>query len=412
MRNKLLLVILLCAQATLVAQQFNLTAELRPRFENKHGFQTLLNTGAKGTNFISQRTRLNFFFTQDQLAFKIALQNVRVWGDVSTLSASDNLNSLHEAWAAIVFSDQLKLQLGRQEIVYDDSRIFGNVGWAQQARSHDAAIAKKRFNNGDQLDVGFALNADSQSGVSTNYSNIAGYKTFQYAWYHFKRNRIHMSLLALNTGVELLFDPNKTIQYSQTFGGRIQYQKGKLSLDGASYFQTGTLQNNTVSAQYFTGNIYYQLSDVYSIALGVESLSGKDSNDTSTDMKSFNPIFGTNHKFNGWMDYFYVGNHSNSVGLLDLYASISYQKNKFSAKIVPHFFSAAEDMYNGNFILSRNLGTEIDTSVGYKFSNDIAFSGGYSKMFGSKSLEFLKGGDHKENNSWLWFMVVFKPTLF
>ena len=30
---------------------------------------------------------------------------------------------------------------------------------------------------------------------------------------------------------------------------------------------------------------------------------------------SFTPFYGTNHKFNGHMDYFYVGNHIGNVGL-------------------------------------------------------------------------------------------------
>ena len=59
MKKLFYVAIIVLSLSTLNAQQFNLQAELRPRFENKHGFQTLLNTGADGTNFISQRTRLN-----------------------------------------------------------------------------------------------------------------------------------------------------------------------------------------------------------------------------------------------------------------------------------------------------------------------------------------------------------------
>jgi len=32
------------------------------------------------------------------------------------------------------------VKAGRQEVSYDDQRIFGSVGWAHRARSHDMAI--------------------------------------------------------------------------------------------------------------------------------------------------------------------------------------------------------------------------------------------------------------------------------
>ena len=106
MRKFLFLTLLVTLTVTtLTAQQFDLSAELRPRFENKHGFGTLLNTNADGANFVSQRTRLNFNFQQDKIKLGVSLQNVRVWGDVSTLGADDKNTMLHEAWAEAILSD-------------------------------------------------------------------------------------------------------------------------------------------------------------------------------------------------------------------------------------------------------------------------------------------------------------------
>jgi hypothetical protein len=34
-------------------------------------------------------------------------------------------------------TEAFSMKLGRQEVIYDNSRIFGNVDWAQQGRSHD-----------------------------------------------------------------------------------------------------------------------------------------------------------------------------------------------------------------------------------------------------------------------------------
>jgi hypothetical protein len=399
------------------AQQFDLSAEIRPRYENKHGYRTLLNTDDDGSNFVSQRTRLNFGFKNEKLKFKVILQNIRVWGDVNTLASDDKSTSLHEAWAEAVLNDKISLKIGRQEIVYDDHRIFGNVDWAQQARSHDAFLFKYIPNATNRIDVGFALNSDSQSGIDNLYSNAAGYKTFQYAWYHGDFDNFGLSFLALNTGIEYLENvglPNEsqTIDYMQTIGPRLSYKSGKFDANASAYLQTGKSINNNVSASYFAGNLGYKLNTNFKVGLGAEFLSGKDQDDSSTDIKSFAPLFGTNHKFNGWMDYFYVGNHANSVGLTDFNAVVAFNKDKFSAKLIPHLFMADGNVFDGSEKMNSNLGTEIDLTIGYQLTKDITLNAGYSKMYATDTMEVLKGGDKNENNSWAWVMFTFKPNLF
>ena len=399
------------------AQTFDLSAELRPRYENKHGFGTLLNTDEDGSNFVSQRTRLNFGFVNEKMNFKVVFQNIRVWGDVSTLASDDQASALHEAWATYKLNGKVSFKFGRQEIVYDDHRIFGNVGWAQQARSHDAFLFKYVPNANHKIDVGLALNSDSQSNVDNLYSNAAGYKSFQYAWYHGSFEKFGLSVLALNTGIEYLENENlpdekQTIDYMQTVGPRLTYASGKFNANVAAYFQTGKSLDTDVSASYFSGNLGYKINDNFNVGIGAEFLSGKDMDDTDADIKSFAPLFGTNHKFNGFMDYFYVGNHANNVGLNDFYGSIGYKKNKFSAKIMPHFFSSAGNVFDGTEKMDSNLGTEIDLTVGYKLAGDISLNAGYSKMFATDTMEILKGGDKDENNSWAWVMITFKPKLF
>lgn len=416
--KKLFFVALLTVGSGVVnAQQFDISAEIRPRYGNKHGYKTLIDEDTDGSNFISQRTRLNFGFKNEKLRISVSMQNVRVWGDVSTLSSNDNATALHEAWAEAILNSKISLKLGRQEIVYDDHRIFGNVGWAQQARSHDAFLFKYVPNKNNRLDIGFALNADSQSGVDNLYSNAAGYKMFQYAWYHGNFNKFGVSFLMLNTGIEYLeniglANESQTIDNMQTIGTRITYKSGKLDANVSTYFQTGKSIDMDVSASYFAANVGYKVNDNFKFGAGIEYLSGKDQDDVSTDVKSFAPLFGTNHKFNGWMDYFYVGNHANSVGLTDINATITYTRGKFSAKLIPHFFSAAANVFDGSDKKNNYLGTEIDLTFGYKLSKDITINAGYSKMFATDTMEVLKGGNKNADNSWSWIMFTFKPKLF
>ena len=396
---------------TLTAQQFDLSAEVRPRFENKHGFGKLIEKDADGANFVSQRTRLNFNFQQDKIKLGVTLQNVRVWGDISTLGADDNNSNLHEAWAEALLSDSFSLKVGRQEIVYDDHRIFGSVGWAQQARSHDAMLAKFKLSEKSKLDLGFALNAQDQNGVDDLYT-INQYKTFQYAWFNTAlSSNLKMSLLFLNNGIEYLDDADQKVDYTQTLGTHLKYGEGKFGADFSAYLQTGKSKGTDVSASNFSGNLKYKLSNEFTVGVGAEYLSGSDS-EGEDEIKSFSPFYGTNHKFNGWMDYFYVGNHANDVGLVDVNFTLAYAKDKFSAKIIPHFFSTAADLYSGSEKMDSNLGTEIDFTLGYKVANNIMLNAGYSKMYAKESMEVLKGGDKDEDNSWGWIMLTFKPKLF
>ncbi len=419
MKKQILLVIMaVIVSMPIIAQEFNLSGELRPRYENRYGFQTLRNEGEGAGNFISQRTRINFNFKNTKMRFKVAVQNVRVWGDVATMAADDKAILFHEAWAEAILSEKWSMKFGRQEIVYDDHRIFGNVGWAQQARSHDAFLVKFTPNSNHRVDIGFAYNADTQTGIDALYSNAAGYKTFQYAWYHGKFNKVQLSFYLLNTGIEYLQneglpDEDQTVDFMQTIGPRATFKDGKINADAALYFQTGKSLDKSVSALYFTGNFGFKITDNFKAGIGGEYLSGKDMDDTSSDLKSFAPLFGTNHKFNGWMDYFYVGNHANNVGLIDIYLNFGFKKDKFSAKIIPHYFASVATIIDGNGDKMDNyLGTEVDFTLGYKLTKSIAINGGYSQMFATESMEAIKGGDSNITNSWAWVMVTFKPNLF
>ena len=104
------------------------------------------------------------------------------------------------------------------------------------------------------------------------------------------------------------------------------YKNGGFIADGATYIQAGKITDKKVSASYVSANISYKTKSNFAIGLGFERLSGKGQNDKSATLKSFNPLYGTNHKFNGFMDYFYVGNHSNTVGLTDFYSSLGVEK--------------------------------------------------------------------------------------
>ncbi len=150
----------------------------------------------------------------------------------------------------------------------------------------------------------------------------------------------------------------------------------------------------------------------------MERLSGIDSKEKAegSDNKSFTPLYGTNHKFNGWMDYFYVGNHGGSVGLMDIYIPLKYSVNKFSVALVPHLFSTAATVAIQNEgswkDYDNNLGTEVDLMLSYAMSKEVMLQAGYSQMFATETMQVLKGGNYENSNSWAWVMLSFKPVFY
>ena len=165
--------------------QFSLTAQLRTRTEVRNGLGNLVLKGSKSGVFTSQRTRLSFGYKWNRLLLGVVIQDVRVWGqDASSISNADgNKLMLHEGWAEIIFTnksdtslkcklvDFMSLKIGRQELLYDDVRLLGNLDWLQQARRHDMALLKTNH-KGLQVDLGFAYNQNSDAFGIANTSYV------------------------------------------------------------------------------------------------------------------------------------------------------------------------------------------------------------------------------------------------
>ncbi len=394
--------------------QFTVDAELRPRFEFRHGYKTLFPDDTDPASFVSQRTRLNFGYKTEKLHFYFSPQDIRVWGDVPQLNVVDeNGFSLHQAWADILLVSDLSLKIGRQEIIYDDQRFFGNVGWVQQGRSHDAAIVKYE-SSFMKLHLGAAYNQDKES-LTGNILTTNTYKSLQYVWIHKDWEKLSASFLFLNNGLQYIdeIDESKNdTRYSQTAGIHLKAKVDKFNFASNMYYQFGKdVANNNISAYLLSLETHYSATENLIVGLGGELQSGNDYGAPSNKKnKAFTPLYGTNHKFNGFMDYFYVGNHSNNVGLLDLYGNVKYSFNKkTNINLALHQFLAAAKIDDET---SKNLGYEMDLVISQKLSEFVNIQAGYSQFFASKAMETVKNNFDGNTNNWAWLMVTIDPVLF
>lgn len=429
MRNlirNLLSSILVFITATTFAQ-FTLSGEIRPRTEYLHGFGTLPETDQDAAFWTEQRSRIKLDYVSEKYRTAMVLQDIRTWGSVSQLNKSDGFSSVHEAWVEVLFNQNLSLKVGRQEVSYDDQRIFGNVGWAQQARSHDLGIFRYKDST-VTLDVGLAFNQNSTMRSTTIFTVANNYKTFQYLWLHKQISKpISASILLLNNGLQSSnTDTSGAVEYntrySQTIGAYLTYKKNKFKLNVSFYNQIGKDVSNTdLEAYNLRGEIAYQPIKKITLATGYELISGTSQIDVDNNTNnSFTPLYGTNHKFNGFMDYFFVGNHFNTVGVQDAFFKLKYKQKKLTTGVDVHLFSAAADILDIQNLINTGeskamnsfLGTELDFTFKYQYTKEIAFQAGYSQLFATISMEAIKSGDRGEISNWAYFMITVKPVFF
>ncbi len=420
------------ATGTMYAQ-FKISGEIRPRMEYRNGYKKLPTTTSKNAAFVDQRTRLNFDYKKDRIQFKVVLQDVRVWGNQSQLNGNEDYGvSIHEAWGQAFLNKNFSVRFGRQELIYDDHRIFGNVGWAQQARSHDAVVFKYQKDK-IKFDFGGAYNQAKAQLTGTNYTVLNSYKTMQYFWGNYKASKeFNLSLLALSVGQQVNFtntlgDADYYDNYTLTAGTRMVYKKNKFGASLNAYYQFGSanvMPVKDVSGYDIGVDVFYQVSKVFKATLGYEMLSGNSQTDTTASAlntnRAFNPYFGTNHKFNGFMDYFYVGNHIGSVGLNDIYLKLDFKLKKFSTGVTTHAFIANNDVLNQNELATTGnieamdayLGTEIDVFGAFKLVPGATVKLGYSHMIGTDTMVAIRGGSTAATSNWGYVMIIMKPVLF
>lgn len=423
--------------------QLTATGQLRTRTELLSGQGTPLSKGDQPAFFTSQRTRLNVGYKAYRTELYVSVQDVRVWGqDASTNNRITNTPQnglmLHEAWGEISLLDTIKtktdkelsLKIGRQEMTYDDSRLLGNLDWLQQARRHDAALIKYR-NAGFTLNAGAAYNQNRELKSGTLYDGIpvgygAGtngigtmYKSLQFLYLGKKLKGGSASFLIFKddfqkytrseTGVRTL---QKGTWNRLTLGPYFQSKLGKSwNFTTSGYVQTGKDKDGVrLNAYMYSVKGLYQVNGLFSAGPGFDFTSGTRAK--STKNQTFDPLYGTPHKFWGQMDYFYVANGFGQGGLSDLYVTSNTKvSEKLSIQTDLHHFSSATPIRNAlDEDRSGNLGNELDIIATYNLTKAISFQGGYCTYLTTNSLAQLKGiSNPQKMANWAYLMINIKP---
>lgn len=392
------------------AQQLEAWADIRMRYEFRNGYASPRTDSAKAAHFVTQRNRLRIEYRDSKLKLRITPQNVRVWGDVATTSRSDVNMQLHEAWAELALGKRADVRVGRQELDYDDARILGNVDWNMQARSHDVIRINYRPDSLQQLHAGAALNAGRESIFKENYPVANQYRLMQFGWYRVGSAGRSLSLLFLNQGIPFFAGQREKLAWNQTMGFRAMRRTNDWHAELSSYLQTGHIGERPLLAWQMAAIASANISKKWKITAGMERLSGQQLSVKEQTVRSFNPWFGTNHKFNGYMDYFYVGNHLNNIGLLDLHGSVDWHADRTVIQLTSHYFAAAVPV-RLPVQQGRKLGVELDATVRFAIGRFSSLVAGYSQMIASPLLGHIKGGEYDKTNNWFYTSLNVSPQI-
>ncbi|MDT0620353.1 alginate export family protein [Croceitalea vernalis] len=424
MKRNYILIILAILSVQPILAQFTLDGQFRPRAEYRNGFQTLIPEGVDAGFAINTRARLNAGFSTESFKVYLSLQDLIVWGENPQIIPVDSNNSfsVFEAWAELQLGSGWSTKLGRQVLSYDDQRFFGGLDWAQQGRNHDLAMLKYKKDK-FMMDIGLAFNQDldenggplfgfQNQGTAYPANNPFQYKAMQHLYLKQQWEGFSGSFLAVNYSHQNFDDTGAAdgVNSLLTLGTHLNYKKNSFGAAANVFIQNGTFFNGgtDVKGAYLLGlDLSYKASSKIGLGLGLEIISGDDL-DTTDQTEAFLPTFGTNHKFNGFMDYFYVGNHVNTIGLFDIHASANFklgEKSSLLAKVLN--FKGQQDLPSGE----NALGTEIDLVYTQGFKG-YALKLGYSQLFAADGMYELKGVTEdaaKGSQNWAWAMLILKP---
>jgi hypothetical protein len=415
MRKQYVMLALMALFAVQFSQaQFTLEGEFRPRseyFGNGGNFtggsfpaQTATNAD-EGFIRTTVRAAIKAKYITDTYTVFTSFQEVFAYGDRPQISIPGNGNfRVQEAWADLKLGENSSLKVGRLPLSYDDQRILGGLGWAQQARTHDAAIYKYR-KDGYSLDIGGSLNTTTDEVF--NSSNLFTYRDMGFLRANKAYGGFNISVLGLvNTfqdataaiNVDAADPANKSSLI--TAGLHMDYKLGNLKLTSNLFIQEGERLGGVDVEGAFLASLAagYKANENNWFGVTYEVISGRNS-----ESAAFFPLYGTNHAFNGLIDRFYVGNHGNAGGLKDLQISYKTKISGVAVTVAGHYFTEHSDF---DAFESKDLGTEIDLVLAKKFKQ-FKLVGGYSHFFEPSDVADLP--DTKDIQNWAWLMLVIKP---
>ncbi|MFZ4413361.1 MAG: alginate export family protein [Bacteroidales bacterium] len=426
--NRFLLFFLIVFSFQMASAQFTINGEFRNKTMFLDGYKQLLIGSQNPYGVVVQRSRLSFDYKKDNLSFAFSVQDIRNWGQDATSANNTNMG-VFEAWAKYSFNENFSVKLGRQQIKYDDERLICASNWTDQGVVHDLAVFQ--YDNKVKTlkaDLGLAMN---NNALALNYLSdytVKNYKYMAYLWLNktFAEKKLDVSLMSIMDINQKPLEPNN-LNSRFTIGPNVNFKKGKFSIGGIFYYQGGKLADGkTVNANFYSAKLGYKITKALELSVVYDHYSGTDFKDTSlakTTSTTFDKLYGTNHTFLGYMDYF-TGNAADitkAAGINDLNIRAIFDfKEKHSIEATYHLYyldkAYIPASHKPSLEVNKSLGSEIDLVYTYKYNKIINLSLAYCTMLPNETLKYLHtgviGGGNTKFPQFVYLMISFKPNFF
>ena len=356
--------------------------QLRVRSEWRDGYRLAATDANSGNLTTVQRSRLGISGGWNKLEFKLQLQDVRSFGGPA--GPTGNNIGAAAAWAAIPLTPKIKATFGRQFVDIDNGRIVGAANWANPGRFLDGI----RFDIAREMGTTSFLatwdeGADTQRNIAYHMGTLGG-------------GQHRYSLL--------VFDQSSSTEADMTTAG-------------------GTWKWMPAKGKWWNMEAYMQWPDAGGTAImwvmdggtkrdnGTQSGWGIDYLSGSSNGAAFNPVLGTNHKFYGWIDHFYVGTASDGLLSAKLDHRIPCFANRAKLGATLHHFRAPE----GDAL----LGNELDLWLTGRHASGIQWHIGWSVFDPTLRHVERQGhlyGDDNANaaqtwQQWGWISLNLNPSI-
>ena len=389
--------------------QFSLSGDIFVRPEFRYGYGRMPLPEEKPAAFVNQRTRLILDFKKDQITTKVSFQDARTWGQQPLRVQVPSID-LHEAWINIAFSEGFSVKAGRQELKYDNFRFLAHNDWLPWGNKHDALLLRWQTTKGE---LHFA-SAFNQSGISlfgTEYS-LNNYKTLNYLWYNAKLGqKINMSILGMVDGYQDA--ENQTVNFRGTWHAFITANFSKLTFRINPAYQNGkTRTGQDINAWYLMTDAQLTFNPNFNSRIGFEYFSGNDALNPDPKSRVFDVPYTAGHALLGFMDYFTtnIPGQTKGAGLFSPYWNNSMRlgpKTQLNADL--HVFFLGNNYQHQGETIKRYLGTEADFTLNYRFNDITQIAAGYSVLFGTESMEVIRGGSKDEFAHWAYIVLRIRP---
>jgi hypothetical protein len=394
------------------------------------------------------------------------MQSNRTWGDVgntdsgtgkgsgnasSVVNDADSTVGIHQAYFTINNFLNLPMgfdaQVGRQEIILDGWRLFGNTIWTMGMQSHDAIRLNHKHDN-MSLSLAYILRSEDGRAQDQNdaedfdvylaHLNLKGVLGGQFSGYYVYSDSGCTSgaITASASNVEGCTTMDNSFH---TIGGRqvgsmfglnyraeLYYQFGEAAGIAKSTGGISTIADVDREAYMFgvrVGKSFKNVSYKPTVTLFYDYLSGtSDADQTNGKWKSFDTLYDTGHKFYGLIDVFLgvgggAAKGTQGLGLQDLAVKLKMNPvTGWTLKADYHYFWTAESVAANTTTRgtatgagntdSNFLGNELDITAVNKWNANTKVMIGYSNYNASSAFRLLKGGSVGANDA-NWAYIQF-----